>query len=140
MADSGKIPQAILDAYEENKRNGVIPPKSAKLYYKQYQRYNDWKATKGIAVDVNSEATVSVYLEELAATTTPNSLFMILSMLKATLLAEHNYTLDTIALNKFLSKKGKDYLPKQAPILTKENLAQFMALPGEQFLIAKVHK
>lgn len=70
----------------------------------------------------HTDAVVMMYLTKRADEVVPPSLFKILSMLKACIAVEHNIEIVVTDLNPILASKGKGYLPKQAPTLTREQI------------------
>lgn len=132
------VPADIKDEYEALKRQGRIPEKSRPEYYREYGRYMEWKKMRGIATECNDEAVIGLYLEQKSKSVVPTTLFMIMSMLKSVIAVEHNTILNTDNLNKILGKKTKNYIPKKAPILSREQVAHFLCQPDDLYLVAKV--
>lgn len=176
---SCKEPQYIRDKFHEMKRKGRIPEKSKDVYYKEYNRYMQWreeeekkrieeenkkrqeqlekdkaeglggldedsdekaggKSDDKLDENCHTDAVVMMYLAKRTDEVVPPSLFKILSMLKACIAVEHNIEIVVTDLNPILASKGKGYLPKQAPTLTREQISSFLQQPDAEFLPQKV--
>lgn len=125
-------PQDVVDAFDALKSDNRIPRKSKELYYKEYAKYQEWKLEHNIPRGVNTQETVGMYLEYMSKKVVPPSLFRILSMLKSTIAVEHGTILNTEDIQRILANKpaAKSYIPKQAPILTVEQIKEFIGGPN----------
>lgn len=88
--------------------------------------------------DCHTDAIIMGYLNKRALQVVPPSLFKILSILKTCIAVEYNIEIGVNDLNPILSRMGKGYMAKQAPILTRDHISTFLQQPDSEFLPQKV--
>lgn len=121
-----ETPKNLLEEFDEIKRHGRIPSKSRPEYYREFNRYKLWKQERNIAEECNSEEVVGLYIEKRSKEVVPPSLFTILSFLKATIAVEYNSNIPTDNLQAIIARKQQNYQPKQATVLTPNQIGQYL--------------
>jgi integrase len=130
-------PPEIGAAAQSVTRN-LLPEKSKELYEKRYDLFMDWCKKNG-TVRI-SESVLLVYLSQQSQVCSPNYLWSMYSMLKATILVKHNIDISNYTkVIAFLKKKNVGYQPKKAKPFTNEEINKFLiSAPDDEFLQHKV--
>jgi hypothetical protein len=116
----------------------LLPQASKERYDLVYHEFMDWREKHHAGSF--SERTILAFLNEKKEKVSPNTLWSLTSMLKATLLAYHNVKLaDYGKLTPFLKQNSVGYKPKKAKIFSKEQIDEFLLnAPNDDFLMQKV--
>lgn len=130
-------PPDVLETANNAYKN-LLPDKSHKKYMAVYDKFISWKSAKNI--ESFSENVMMAYFIELEQSYKPSSLWSIYSMLKSTLLSNHNVEVKKyLKLTAFLKKQSTGFRSKKSRILTSEEVERFLnEAPDEIYLATKV--
>lgn len=125
-------------AIPANSANTQIPAASREKYNKVYDDFQRWRDTKG--TPPVSENVLMAFFTELQAKHKPSTLWVMYSMLKATLRTNDEIDITPWAhLNDYLKRNNVGYKPVKAKIFTEEEIERFMnEAPDEHWLDVKV--
>lgn len=138
-SENFNIPEHILQSFDDIRRNGCLPEKSKRLYYNAFNKYMRWKMDNKIGPDCHSEAVVGAYIKFMSSTVVPTSLWTILSQIKSVIFVEKDEVVPVLTINKFIQRICVGYVPKQAKVLEKKELSNFLLNEcDETYLIEKV--
>ncbi|CAH1967165.1 unnamed protein product [Acanthoscelides obtectus] len=130
---SSESTKAVADAKWQQ-----LPTKSKKLYlniYYEFVKWCDFKSVKEYEEDV-----FLAFFEEKAEKRKPSSLWAYFSMLKATILLNHNIDIGKYSkLVKYLKDKNDGYKPTKSRVLNREDINRFIKeAPDDLYLMIKV--
>lgn len=115
-----------------------IPAASKDKYNKVYEDFHKWNKSNG-APPV-SQNVLMTYFSELAAKHKPSTLWVMFSMLKATLRTNDDLDISLWTnLTDYLKRNNVGYKPAKAKMFTEEDVERFIReAPDEQWLDVKV--
>ncbi|XP_057321217.1 uncharacterized protein LOC130671799 [Microplitis mediator] len=115
----------------------LLPKKSKALYNKAYDKFLDWRKLN--KTESFSETVILAYLNHLSETLSPSTLWSQFSMIKTTILLNHNVDIKNYGkVTAFLKNKSIGYKPKKAKTLTSNEVEKFLnEAPDEIYLALK---
>lgn len=133
-----EIPAELLEDYHRA-MDQIVPTKSGNRYIQAYDVFRKWQAdhrTKSF-----DEKVLLAYFGAASKGYKPPTLWSMYSMLKKTLLCNHNVDLVKYCrLRAFLKMKSDGYTPKKANVFEPEDLCKFFTeAPNDVFLGMKVN-
>ena len=135
--DNNGIPLEIAEKAQEACEN-LLPNKTKALYLKNYEVFKKWKIESKVSV-INEDVMLA-YLSDCAKTKNPSTLWPLCFMLWSTILLYENVDISKFAkLHGYLKNATASYEPKQAKILTEEQVESYIEnAPDETHLCNKV--
>ena len=117
----------------------LVPTKSSEVYRLAYEKFLKWRAQNKVIIA--SENVLLAYFAHLSRKMKSSSLWSHYSMIKCLLNIKENVDISRyLKLRAFLKKQSVGYRPKQAPVLSKEQIDKFIfEAPDVKYLATKVH-
>lgn len=136
---SSYLPESVLNASKESVQH-ILPQKSYDLYVQTYEKFLKWQKSQ----NTNSfdEDVLMAYFCKAAKTFKASTLWSGFSMLKNTILCNHNVNIGLYTrLIAFLNKKRIGFQSKKSNIFTAEEIKKFlMEAPDAEYLVIKVRQ
>lgn len=139
-SDTGFNSAQHIRELAEKARSNIIPPKSKKLYEKQYEKFQEWRVK--MKTKNTDQDTILAYFENLVQNLKykASTLWSVYTKLKSMLNFKERVDIGKyVELQAFLKRKKKEHKEKKSAVFTDQQVAEFLNnAPDDEFLLHKV--